>query len=733
MPISIQCGACHRQYNVGDNLVGKKVKCRECGEAITVQDPNAAADPDILAIDDSPAVAAAGPSAKRCPSCRTPNALTALRCTACGYTLRAEPAVVVEENIPLAAKAATPKKRKFVRTPDHPTLASIDSLVNLIIWWGSIAALAVWIVHIAKSPAGISPLALLPVGLVIVLGAVIIAPLMSIAIKVAAHFLPFIPRNDTYNRVMLTLLLPFAASLLAGWPSLNPSLAATIATLAAVISPVLFIYLFRSEIKEWGSTVGAGLLGMFVGWYVALFVASIAASATGPLYADMLPAGPWKSFATGESPAPAPVKTDVAAATTAPTTIAATQTTPDAPIAAALVPAAPVTAPVVAEGVVISKPAAPTHNAKSLFTPPGTGTPDPAAVAPAPQTNFFAEVQADEQNLLDVREAIPAFLPSSNFLVVKGSDAGGTVTVERWSVQPLAKKGTETFQELPDQPNAYAVSPQGGTLVAVINFPRHQIQISNFDTKVPPHTVNFPADKPDAIPSLVGFLDTTHYCVRWTLHGIVNYQVWNTFPSTSHMIVPAMEPGPNNVAFSPNGRWLATVAPGPMGVPQIILYNAETGMVIHRISPTSETFKSAGLAFSPDSSQIAVCAVLGSATSVLTFKVQGGTMIASQLLNTTSPPSTIVAIAHPDAKETPTTPGLLWLQNGLAWLVDGNDLYETTAGKNIGSLNLPDVVDVQLAGTDSVLILQKNADNTKKLVVAKWDDAAIKAAADKVK
>ena len=122
MPIPIQCPACQRQYNVGDNLAGKKVKCRECGESIPVPDPNA--DPEILAIDDdappSPASPKGGPSVKRCPSCRTPNPPTAIRCSACGYSLSPEPTVAVEENIGVAPTSGAPKNASSSAPPTTP-------------------------------------------------------------------------------------------------------------------------------------------------------------------------------------------------------------------------------------------------------------------------------------------------------------------------------------------------------------------------------------------------------------------------------------------------------------------------------------------------------------------------------------------------------------------------------------------------------------------------------------
>ena len=319
-------------------------------------------------------------------------------------------------------------------------------------------------------------------------------------------------------------------------------------------------------------------------------------------------------------------------------------------------------------------------------------------------------------------------------LVVKGSDAGGSVTVERWSLQPLAKKGSQSFNELPQQPNGYALSPHGDGLASVVHFPRNQLQLSNFDTKAPVKTIAFPVERANTVPSMIGFLDPGHFCVRWTLGGITNYQIWSSSGATSRMVAPEMEFGSDNVAFSPNGHLLATIGHGTSGLQQILIYNLDTGMIARRISPTSESFKSDGLAFSPDSSQIGLCAVLSNVTTVLTFKVQTGAPLLSQML-TTADATPASAVAHPvnRAAESEATAGLLWLQDGLAWLVNGNDLYECTSGKQIGALNLPDVVNVQLAGSNSVLILQKTAEGGKKLVVAKWDDASLKAAIDKVK
>ncbi len=113
-------------------------------------------------------------------------------------------------------------------------------------------------------------------------------------------------------------------------------------------------------------------------------------------------------------------------------------------------------------------------------------------------------------------------------------------------------------------------------------------------------------------------------------------------------------------------------------------------------------------------------------TTLLSFKVQTGAPAYSGMLGAAPAPNA-------GERESQHPPGLLWLQNGLAWLVNGNDLYDTSSGKKIGSLNLPDLVDARLAGMDSVAFVQTTAEGTKKATIAKFDDLQIRAEAAKTK
>jgi hypothetical protein len=47
MPIDIQCGRCRKRYRVGEQLIGKKVKCKGCGSLIVVPSVSAGVPPSL--------------------------------------------------------------------------------------------------------------------------------------------------------------------------------------------------------------------------------------------------------------------------------------------------------------------------------------------------------------------------------------------------------------------------------------------------------------------------------------------------------------------------------------------------------------------------------------------------------------------------------------------------------------------------------------------------------------
>src|SRR5712692_6930171 len=54
MPVVIACPTCQQKVRIGENLLGKQVKCPQCKNPFTAVDPNAVAAPTWEAVTSQP-------------------------------------------------------------------------------------------------------------------------------------------------------------------------------------------------------------------------------------------------------------------------------------------------------------------------------------------------------------------------------------------------------------------------------------------------------------------------------------------------------------------------------------------------------------------------------------------------------------------------------------------------------------------------------------------------------
>jgi len=87
MPIRVTC-ECGKAYSVKDELAGKTVRCKACGETLRIPDPRA--DADSKADESGPYLAQAKAAADliRCPNCGRTMPRTLETCRHCGKSLR---------------------------------------------------------------------------------------------------------------------------------------------------------------------------------------------------------------------------------------------------------------------------------------------------------------------------------------------------------------------------------------------------------------------------------------------------------------------------------------------------------------------------------------------------------------------------------------------------------------------------------------------------------------------
>lgn len=133
MPIVVQCGACQKQFQAGDHLAGKKVKCPGCqtplmipGGQATAQEPQAPAGPspfnDLLAdeLPDRPG-GIAGVADTKCPGCGAVVNPDAVLCVDCGYDFQKNKQIIPDtpsdREARFEARADKMAGRDVIRTP----------------------------------------------------------------------------------------------------------------------------------------------------------------------------------------------------------------------------------------------------------------------------------------------------------------------------------------------------------------------------------------------------------------------------------------------------------------------------------------------------------------------------------------------------------------------------------------------------------------------------------------
>lgn len=165
-------------------------------------------------------------------------------------------------------------------------------------------------------------------------------------------------------------------------------------------------------------------------------VASLVGSATGPLYTEMLPTGPWQKFAPEHwvPPAPTPPKVEVAVVPPTGSQPATATATGPAPLPPGInIVSGTQPSPNSADARVVSVTPSPTPNPDGH--PPISTIPTPSQPTPITPAgpSFITDVSLDDKNLQDVREVLAPPVPAPWLLVVKGNDTG-SVTAERWTV-----------------------------------------------------------------------------------------------------------------------------------------------------------------------------------------------------------------------------------------------------------------------------------------------------------
>jgi len=764
---------------VNESLLGKRVKCRQCGQAIIVSHPEPASqnwgemgigvessssteDRDIDLAQASAEGPNAGGDGGGCPECGAKVAGKSVVCFSCGYNFRTKKpgrggAVGGGRKSVLQAamseEPASQPRRQVGGGPHAEVWDSVDKYLGIAVLLMTLAGLTMWVLHIIKVAGGFSTGLVLPVAVVVVLIAAVMGPMMMLGIQVCCHVMHWKPRPDTYQRLMMVLFLPLGVALLCGGrEDENPLFAAAMSWVWLVTLGV-YVYVFREAVQEWVGTVLSGLAGAVAGWLCVIFAGALVTLVTGDLYREALPPGPWQRLASGSLPKPVEVTPEdpkpedpkpVAKAPLSseplipppppedpsPPPPEPTPTTPTHTPTHSTPTPVPTPEPTGTSGGLFAhatgaKRQAPTELPAGTQILPQTGTiPPPDEKTPvAPPTFKSLLVSEATQGSFDVvRTVVTSQVPSSYVLVVKNGD--GEAILQRWHMDPPELKDEMIVPELASNANTYALSPTGDFLVVLARLPKWELNITRFGTTATKNvalteTLNDHART--ATPNLIGFIDSTRFLIRWDFGGRSDFRIMDTTGRPRSTIpTEPYEATSNGIAISPNGKYIAVMNKGPVANKEIILYDTTIATATpKRINPAAEEFINQGMTFSPDSTRLALFAQTKDANMVLTFSSSTAIRLSTVSLRD-------VSSIDPNVPSR----GLLWLKSSPVWIVDGSYFFETTQGRRLGPLQVSSVLSANLLGdSSSTLLMQSPAQGgLTRFTILKMDDAAIETA-----
>jgi hypothetical protein len=361
---------------------------------------------------------------------------------------------------------------------------------------------------------------------------------------------------------------------------------------------------------------------------------------------------------------------------------------------------------------------------------PNPGAAAPRPEPPGPEAEFVARVRESlgpvARDVTPVRVpsglagVITTSTPSSTFALVARNKTESTDVIELWSGSPPRLKGSATFKIDAQARGAnYAVAADGDRVVRVGTFPRLSARIWSAETSRDGTSLDL--DRNNGTPHLLGFLDADRFLIRWergTKHGL---EVWDATAGKSRRRIdlPDHEPTPTNEAVSPDGKLFAHAVRAD-GANQLVLQQLLVGKP--RVLPitaldTRWSIRPAGIAFSPDSTKVAVLFAHQGDALVLVWNVRGGKPIAEIIV-----PTAVKAIRSPDGQPARS---LDWVAGGNALLVCGTLILDAGTGDLIAELDAANVVG-QSAGEGNVFrVVTARANSAGAMVVVELDPAEL--------
>ncbi len=740
--MTIQCDSCGKRFNASDALAGKRVRCRGCGEIISVPKLETLEDDGFDDLVETPAPKAPKQPARNYEGGR----LTG------GNIGRTVQPVSDEIGYEVDDDDDSASTRNGGLRPNMPLPFPGSELVDRLLPYFLLFLSIGWILAEMLRNNEIGPMwvTIVRIGTFLAIYLVAVWPVTRYgSAKGAEQAGVELPPNHAW-RVMTTFIFPATLGYIL-W-SINGGMGSFIAgaVVGLVIAMGAYYVLFRLKPEEAGKA-----MPWVGGLYVASVVAGVAAFvglnfatmtimaagrtaheyATSPLGRHLPwdpPVPPEDATRIAERNIGAGRPTTVAPAL--PTTTIAAPTTQSAD--ATTVPSDTVetatTAPtdgIVREGIAgaagqeieVPEPInrGITGNVVTIEPTTGNSLFGEENTQPAPVPAVTPEAAGPAKPVTEIgtfSAAIFPITPSRHVLIVRPSATITEDKVEVWDLSTKQKTGETVFQRDPGQSPDYALSPDGKTIARLNEFPTLSVMTWSVADNRPgkPLLLN----KTFGEPSILGFSENAIVWVRWNKFqkfGLEGFDT-NTTQRVKATDLTSYVDTPAGVAISPDGKLFACVRETKgLATHELAVMFLRTGQTQRRLPLVGIDAQFAdgatGIAFSNDSSKVALVLERNNQGVLMDWIIgpAGDGKPVHQHLFPGGFAGGNRNVAGMGVRRSSASPGrkLEWLADGNGWLINGTAMYNADTGLLAHDLGVPTAVSQRVVDGTTIEIVAK--------------------------
>jgi hypothetical protein len=639
MSLTAECNVCGRRYQAPDEMAGKQVRCKQCGNVFLI----ASAEEGDLDLD---ALAAAEQNYHAITIPPTPR----------GDASDHEDKDQEEDGEVALAPLQT--GRMNVRFA-FPFAKEVDQALPIVLSLGAILLLGAQCY--SQNQTGVAWMPFAWVGVALLSYLLLIVPATLSAIRKAGRNYGYqMPRNDLW-RTIAAYLPAFALGYIMwiageGWP---PALLLGCLAGVALSTAALWI-LFRLQPHELAPTGIYAGVGFFIGlivagglmWGINMLLINIVIAAK---QTDSLPASPIASVA----PWITPEQKETLAQKMKPTL-------------------------------------KPQINSEQVAVVP---------VAPPKSdiTNSPIVLKADEAPIKQPFDEVLRPLTASSYvgLMQHGSD----ILIELCDTNTWNNQASQSFGLDPNASlNHYILSPDGQFLARIATFPRLCAQVLTFGNNRP-RVIDL--DSRLGTPELVGFTPDQRMLVHRQGTGPGALEVIDLKPTNLPPTRIDTPSAPIGLAINKDASLGAVIAVG-QGSPVLYIFDLVSGkqIGIQEITSIDQRWAAApsGIAFSDDSSQIAVLFEAQGNALLLSYQIDRGKAALNKVAELVFPTGMLPGVDKHCYNGNP----LVWLPDGSGWLVYGQGILEGVGGSQVADLGVSGVESARFVQPDTVELIRQN-------------------------